>query len=364
MRPIPILTALITVVVLFLLVFQREAVRDFLGLGAPVETAEPTEDASRDVHVVSVIAQRSQAQEIDSAVVLRGETQANREVSLLAETAGRVVSTPIAKGSMVAEGDLLCALDPGTKEVSIAQAQAALAEAERNLANAQSLSQEGFAAETRVLAATSARESAQAALAQAERALADTKITAPFPGVLESDTAEVGSLLQPGAPCATIVDLTPIRLVGYVAEADIARVSEGAAVGARLSTGQEVMGTVSFVGRSADPVTRTFRVEAEVPNDDLTFRAGQTADILIQTAGRKAHLLPQSSLTLNDDGDLGVRVVGDGDVARFLPVELIRDGTDGVWLGGLPDEVAVIVVGQDYVVDGVPIEVTYREPGL
>jgi multidrug efflux system membrane fusion protein len=163
------------------------------------------------------------------------------------------------------------------------------------------------------------------------------------------------------------VDLTPIRLVGYVAEADIARVSEGAAVGARLSTGQEVMGTVRFVGRSADPVTRTFRVEAEVPNDDLTFRAGQTADILIQTAGRKAHLLPQSSLTLNDDGDLGVRVVGgaeNGDVARFLPVELIRDGTDGVWLGGLPDEVAVIVVGQDYVVDGVPIEVTYREPGL
>ncbi|MBV7410031.1 efflux RND transporter periplasmic adaptor subunit [Maritimibacter sp. DP1N21-5] len=372
MRPIPILTALLTVTVLFLLVFQREWVRDLIGTSGPdatIETVSDAPDAAEDAHVVSVVAQRSSAQEIDSAVLLRGETQANREVALMAETAGRVVSSPIAKGAEVAQGDLLCELDPGTKDVALAQAQATLAEAERNLANAESLSQDGFAAETRVLAARTARESAQAAVAQAERALADTRITAPFPGVLETDTAEIGSLLQPGSPCATLVDLSSIKLVGYVAEADITRVSEGSTVGARLSTGQEVMGNVSFVGRSADAVTRTFRIEARVPNPDMAIRAGQTADILIQTAGRTAHLVPQSALTLNDDGDLGVRVVGEGTtpdetVARFAPVDLIRDTLDGVWVAGLPEETAVIVVGQDYVVDGVAIDVTYREPGL
>ena len=134
-------------------------------------------------------------------------------------------------------------------------------------------------------------------------------------------------------------------------------------MGARLTTGQQLMGEVTFIGRAADPVTRTFRVEAEVANPDLSIRDGQTVEMYIAAAGRAAHLVPQSALTLNNAGDLGVRVVGEGDVARFMPVELVRDSTQGVYVAGLPDEVAIIVVGQDYVTDGVAIAPSYREPG-
>ena len=71
--------------------------------------------------------------------------------------------------------------------------------------------------------------------------------------------------------------------------------------------------------------------------------------------------MPQSALTLNDDGNLGLRLVGDNNVAIFKQVDLLRDTVDGVWLAGLPDEVAVIVIGQEYVNDGVEVEPTYRE---
>ena len=71
--------------------------------------------------------------------------------------------------------------------------------------------------------------------------------------------------------------------------------------------------------------------------------------------------MPQSALTLNDEGNLGLRLVGAGDIATFQEVDLLRDTIEGVWLAGLPDEVAVIVVGQEYVNDGVKVAPTYRE---
>jgi multidrug efflux system membrane fusion protein len=65
-------------------------------------------------------------------------------------------------------------------------------------------------------------------------------------------------------------------------------------------------------------------------------------------------------MTLNDGGQLGVRIVEEG-VARFVPVRMIRDTANGVWLSGLPETADVITVGQEFVTDGVPVRVTYEE---
>lgn len=195
---------------------------------------------------------------------------------------------------------------------------------------------------------------------RAEEDIERLTIRAPFSGLLETDTAELGTLMQPGALCATIIELDPIKLVGFVPEAQVHRVEIGAMAGARLATGAEVAGEVTFLSRSADPQTRTFRVEILVPNADFVIRDGQTADILISTAGTPAHLLPASAMTLNDDGALGVRIVVDG-IARFMPVTMLRDTARGVWLAGLPDQADVITIGQEFVTDGVPVQVTYEE---
>ena len=185
-------------------------------------------------------------------------------------------------------------------------------------------------------------------------------IMAPFAGYLETDTAELGSLLQPGSPCARIIQLDPIKLVVFVPEAQVDRVTVGAMAGARLASGRDVMGEVSFVSRSADERTRTFRVEITVPNADVTIRDGQTADILIRSEGIPAHLLPASAMTLDDNGTLGLRIVTDG-VVQFVPVRMLRDTANGVWLTGLAETADVIVVGQEFVTDGVVVRVSYDE---
>lgn len=403
MRLIPLLAALAVSASLYVIVFERDRLLAFAGATPDAAPSAVAIDPTVAPQGVGVVATRSEAQAIDSAVLLRGQTAAAREVTVAAETSGLVISEPLPKGSFVNAGETLCTLDPGTREATLAEARARLAEAqgrvpeaeagvieaearvreaEINLNAARTLSQDGFASETRVVSAQAAMESAvagvqrarsavssalagiesaQAATASAEREIARLVITAPFEGLLETDTAELGSLMQPGAPCATIIQLDPIRLVGFVPEADVGRVTVGAMAGGRLSGTQEVVGEVTFLSRSADPVTRTFRVEVTVPNADLAISDGQTAEIIVAADGQSAHLLAQSTLTLNDDGVLGVRTVAPDMTAAFMPVTLLRDTADGVWVAGLPDSVDIITVGQEFVVDGVPIVPTYQE---
>jgi multidrug efflux system membrane fusion protein len=459
MRVFSILTAALVITALYLAVFERERVLEFarsasvtdpipataepetaadgmdaaqVAEGTPAETTG-AEDAgvSKDERRVSVVAIRSEAREVATAVVLRGRTEAARQVDVRAETSGLVTSEPLPKGTRVETGQVLCRIDPGTRELTLAEAQARLAEAEARVPEAQArvpeaqarleeaqarvkeaearlqeaeinqraasrLGQGGFASEIRVAEAEAALEaaragvqnarsgletaraaietaksgietaranvqSAKAAVATAETDLGRLVLTAPFAGLLESETAELGSLLQPGGLCATVIRLDPIHLVGFVPETEVSRIHPGAPARARLASGAEVEGHVSFLSRTADEATRTFRVEVIVENENGELSDGQTAEIVITSDGAEAHFLPQSSLTLNDEGELGVRTVEDGARVGFSHVTVLRDTTEGVWVSGLPPKADVIVLGQEYVTQGGLIAPSYND---
>ncbi|MFQ6552779.1 efflux RND transporter periplasmic adaptor subunit [Aestuariibius insulae] len=401
MRFFPLITAAVVTAFLYLLVFERQALLAFAqaATGATEESTELEDEIRR----VSVVAIQSDARTVEDGLVIRGETEAIRDVVVQSEISGLVLSEPLRKGALVEEGQLLCQLDPGTREASLAEARAGLTEARTRVPEAearlseadarigeaqielnaaQRLSEGGFASETRVASAQAAYESAQAgqraadagvsaaqssiesaeaAVAAAEKDIERLSIRAPFAGLLETDTAERGSLLQPGSTCATVIQLNPIKLVGFVPETQVNRIDVGATAGARLASGREVTGKVTFISRSADDTTRTFRVEINVDNEDLLIRDGQTAEIVVQSDGVSAHLVPQSAMTLNDEGVLGLRVVSEDDTALFQPITIVRDTINGVWITGLEDRADIIVVGHEFVIDGVPVQVTYRQ---
>ena len=116
------------------------------------------------------------------------------------------------------------------------------------------------------------------------------------------------------------------------------RIIKGSTATAKLLNGKKIQGKVTFVSRSADQTTRTFRVEIEADNADLSISKGQTSEILIASDGTQAHLLPQSALTLNDNGALGVRTVDEKSKVVFFATDIIRDTMKGVWLKGLPEK--------------------------
>jgi multidrug efflux system membrane fusion protein len=309
---------------------------------------------------VSVLVLKSTAQAVTSGIKLRGHTEAFRQIVVLAESSGKVISKPIRKGTLVTEGQLLCELEVGTKSAALAEAKARLEEAKAINKGSQALVDKGIISETSAFTREAALESALANLDRAQRVLEDLKITAPFSGLLESDTAEFGSYMQQGSACATVLQLNPMKLVGNATEQQVADIIVGAQASARLLSGREVQGNVTFVSRRADSTTKTFRVEVTVPNNDDKLRDGSTSDIFIALSGKKGHLLPQSALTLNQDGIMGIRAVENG-TAKFIPVQVIRDNVEGIWVAGLPEQIDIIVVGQEYVTDGRDVAVTYKE---
>ena len=428
MRLFHLITAILVCVALYGVVLQRDAL---LGLAysttgdsppvaadtnagrRPAPIVEADAASAEPVHIVAI---RSQAREVPDGVLVRGQSQAAREVTVMSETTGAVLSEPLRKGAFVEAGQVLCELDPGSRGATLSEAEARLAEArarvpeaearlpetEARIAEAEArleearlnqnaasrLSERGFSSETSLANAQaalraaeagvtatstgretvragieSARAGVQAAEAAVERARLDIEkltIEAPFAGLLESDTAEIGTLLQPGSPCADIVQLDPMKLVGFLPEAQVDRVEPGAPARARLASGGTAEGQVTFLSRSADELTRTFRVEVTVPNGDLAIRDGQTAEIVIETPPTIAHLVPASAMTLDDQGRLGVRIV-ENDRAGFAEVTLVRDTVEGVLLAGLPEQVEIITVGQEYVTDGVPVRVSFAQ---
>lgn len=304
-------------------------------------------------------------------VPLRGRTEAKAKVGAMAETNGVVDTVHVTKGETVKVGDLLCTLDQGTRAAAVAQAQAGLEQANAGLMKAQAdydtnaeLRQKGLAApntanqlEVGLVSAKATITAAQAGLDNAQAELERTEIHAKVAGVVQDPLVVAGAMLGMGQPCATIVQLDPIVFIGQVPEARIGLAKLGLAAKVKTITDQEVDGKVSFISATADPATRSFPVEIELPNPDGAIRDGITATATVTMGTALAHLLPQSVLTLNDDGVLGVKTVVDGAV-KFLPVNIASDTRDGVWILGLPLSIDVISVGQEYVVDGQAVDAT------
>jgi len=311
------------------------------------------------------------AQPMPVEVPLRGRTQAKSTVTSVAETAGAVDVVHVTKGQRVNVGDALCTLDQGTRvaavnqaEAAVAQANAALAQAQLNFDTNADLRSKGLAAANTAQAVDVALAQAKAGVSQATAGLDNakaeldrTEITAKVAGLVQDPVAVVGSMLNAGSPCATIVQLDPIVFTGMVPERHIALAKVGLEARIKTVTGQEVEGKVTYIASQADNATRSFPVEIELPNPDFAIRDGVTAEATVNLGNAPGHLLPQSVLTLDDEGALGVRTVEDGVVA-FHPVTIVSDTREGVWVTGLPAVAEVITVGQESVTAGQAVKAT------
>jgi multidrug efflux system membrane fusion protein len=289
---------------------------------------------------------------------LRGRTEAFREVVLRAETGGRVVETPAIEGAPVAAGDVMCRLDPDARGAALSQAQADLRARQLDYDAAVELENRGHRSANQVAAMEAARDAAQAQMLAAREELANVHVRAPFDGYFDGQLAEIGDFLGRGDPCAVIVQLDPVLVVSEVAEREVARIEPGMTGHAVLATGEAIDGVIRFVERRADPVTRTFRIEMEAPNPDGQIRSGVTAAIDLVLAPEPAHRIPASILALNAEGILGVRIVEAGDIVRFVPIRLLSDDGEQVWVSGLPNPAQIITLGQEFVSEGTQVHVS------
>jgi len=291
---------------------------------------------------------------------VRGRTQAFRHVQVKAEQAGRIVSEPVKRGTRVKQGDLLCEIAVDDRKSDLQEAASRQEQAEFEYAAALDLQDKGLQSDVVVAQLKAALESAKAAVARTELALAKTKIVAPFDGIAETRAVEMGDLLSVGTVCASVLDDSPMLLVGLVPEHDIGSLDVGAEVSAELLSGEHVTGTVSYLARAADAISRSYRIEVEIDSTFKDIREGITAELLVSSADINAHLIPSSALTLDDSGAIGVKTIGANNTIEFHTITIVGDSTNalnpGVWVTGLNGNVNLVTLGQEVVFPGQQVE--------
>lgn len=293
-----------------------------------------------------------QFKEHSRAIRLSGITAPDKSTMLAARTEGIVKSLDLEKGQMVPEGAVVMTLEGPEVHAQVKMAEITLEQAKRDLDVAERLYKGGNKAETAYNAAVTAKESAEAALALANASVDRLTLRTPFAGMIDTVEIEPGEWVQGGAPVASLLALDPIIVKIEVGEQDVGYFAPGGAAKVTLVTGQSREGTISYIAREASAETRTFPIEITLANPDYRLPAGMTAQVELLAPPVRSVTVPRSVITLSEDGDIGLRVVGDDDIASFAPVGIIDDTQDGLVVTGVPSGSRIVVAGQDLIRDG------------
>jgi membrane fusion protein (multidrug efflux system) len=328
---------------------------------APVEVTGPVEVR---VHTL-------QSETWQGTINAFGVIEALEEVNVASEVSGTVATVQVNEGDRVQAGQVLLTLDARKRELALQQVQqqvertrSALSEARLkrdrrlDLARSESVSREIIdSARLAVDAAEAAYQQARAALALAERELADTQILSPTDGLVDIKAVEVGEPVQAGASLVTLQADASLRVHTWVSEADIAAVRAGSAASVRSSglPGQVFAARVEWVGVNADPATGNFPVKLILTDPGQRLRPGMTANVTIEGVSvPDALLLPEEALVDRDRRRV-VFVVEDG-VARLREPLLAAGFSNRLQIiDGLSPGDQVVTQGQARLLDGTPV---------
>jgi len=251
-------------------------------------------------------------QEIRTGPALSGALAPEREATIRAELSAPVVETLIDQGQRVAAGQLLIRLDDAAIRDQVLSARSAVTTAQANLTVAQheqdrneALLKAGAIAErmveqsrAQVTAARAQLATAQAQLASADKQASNTRITAPFAGIVSARQVNAGDVVSPGTALVTVVDPSTMRLEASVPAEALGAVRLGAPVDFSVTgyPNRHFTGRVTRVNPIADPATRQVRIIASLPNTGGTLVGGLFAEGRVSSESHRAPIVPQSAV--------------------------------------------------------------------
>lgn len=262
------------------------------------QTALAQRGGTGPVQVIAAPVVQSQLiQEIEAL----GTLKANESIVLTADVSEKVAALHFTDGQQVNAGDLLVTLDIGEEQAELAAAQAQLAEVTAAYNRAQELKKSSALSAATVQEREAELRSAEAAVAAAQARINRRAIRAPFNGVLGLRDVSLGSLVQPGQRMTTLDDLRTMKVDFELPEVHLGAVAPGTAISGSVAAfpGKIFTGSVQTVDTQIDPVTRTVRVRALLPNPDLTLRPGLLMTLTLAAQPRDSLTVPEEAVQLN-----------------------------------------------------------------
>lgn len=330
-------------------------------LSAPAQETNPElQRDDKQKAAVAVRVQKITAEPKQINIHLQGHTQAKRVVDITAQISGMVISTPVEKGQRVKKGDLLCQLAKEDRPAQVLKAKANVEQSQldfdgsKKLYNRELISSSDLASKKAIL------KSHLALLEISQLNVQQLNIRAPFDGFVETRPADIGALMQRGQVCVRLIDEKITLATAQTTQKDVQHFILGQPAEVKLAGGRTLTSHLSFIGREANAVTRTYHIETQLENEE-PVRGGISAQIIIPIQKVAAHHIPSTVLALNSKEELGVRIVKDDKTVQFVPTQVVAEDLAGVWVTGLPETIDLIVVGQEMVAQGEHVTVTYIE---
>jgi len=268
---------------------------------------------------------------VTNGPAISGSIEPELDATIRAQVSGSVLSTSAEVGQGVRKGQQLAQLDAtGLQDAflsarsAVASAQATNEVAQRNLARSRTLLQAGAiaqrdleTAQTQASSAAAALSDARARLAAAQKNFENTRIVAPFTGVVSQKSVGAGDVVQPGTALYTVVDPTTMRLEASVPSDQLTLVHVGTDVTFSVTglANREFHGRVTRVSPAVDPTTRQVQIIVSIPNPGHMLVAGLYADGRVSSSTRQGIVVPNAAVDLRMQRPAVLRV-HDGKVER------------------------------------------------
>ncbi|MEO6863873.1 MAG: efflux RND transporter periplasmic adaptor subunit [Gemmatimonadaceae bacterium] len=279
---------------------------------------------------------------VTNGPAISGSLDAALNATVRAQIAGSILSTDADVGQTVRKGQTLGRIDASglqdaylSAKSAVSAAQTTSAVAQRNLQRSQTLLQAGAiaqrdleTAQTQASGAQAALEDAKSRLATATKNFDNTRISAPFDGVISQKSVSPGDVVQPGGALFTVVDPSTMRLVAAVPSDQLAMVKVGTDVAFTVTGygGRDFHGMVTRVSPSVDPTTRQVQIIVSIPNKGRTLITGLYADGRVSSSSQHGIVVPVSAVDTRMQRPAVVKLVN-GKVTRVDVTLGMRDPT-------------------------------------
>ena len=246
----------------------------------------------------SVIVAEAKPTAFADEVEALGTLSANESVSLTVNVTETISAVHFDDGDRVDSGAVLVEMTSREEHAQLEEARATVNEARRQYERIRSLEAQGTAAKSLLDERKREWETARARLAAIESRLADRLVRAPFAGVLGLRDLSVGALVQPGDRVTTIDDDSVMKLDFQVPATRLGMLQAGLGVIAtsRAYSGHRFEGSVKSVNSRIDPVTRSVRVRALLPNPERLLKPGMLMQVTLLHNPRNALVIPEEAL--------------------------------------------------------------------
>jgi RND family efflux transporter MFP subunit len=347
---------------------------------------------------------------IDRFLRVTGSLVADEQAEVGAEAPGRVIATPVERGSRVSRGDVLARISATETSAQLLEAEANAGQIEARLGlsedrsfdpkrvpdvmNAkasldwaeaefgrikslldqkvvsqseydQRRSQVDAARQQYQMAQNVAEQSfrslqaARARIDLARKAQADTTIRAPFSGLVAERLVSIGDYVTRGAHVATVVRVDPMRVELTVPEQAVSLVRAGQPVKLTVDAypGETFEARVRFVSPSLRADQRALTVEAVAPNQDARLKPGLFAAALIQQPASAPALLVPATAIETVTGTSRVYLVKGGKVEERIVTIGETVGQKVEVTSGIAKGDVVAAAPKGHLADGVEVRV-------